>query len=60
MTWKKIMKSNSKRRQEFADEVIRHANRILENYTKEYDIDDVPDLELELRDVLEKIFADLV
>lgn len=54
------MKSNSKRRQEFADEVIRHANRILENYTKEYDIDDVPDLELELRDVLEKIFADLV
>ena len=62
MTWEKIMKNkaDSKDAQEFVDEVIRNAERILDKYTTDYDIDDVPDLELELKDVLRKIFIDLV
>ena len=53
-------KADSKDAQEFVDEVIKNAERILDKYTTDYDIDDVPDLELELKDVLRKIFIDLV
>ena len=62
MTWEDIMKNkaNSKNEQEFVDEVVRNAERILDKYTKEYDIEDVEDLEEELRDVLRRIFSDLV
>ena len=60
MTWEDIMKSNSKSRQEFVDEVVRNASRILKRFTKNYDIEDAEDLEKELRDVLKKIFDDLV
>ena len=62
MTWEKIMKNkaDSKDAQEFVDEVIRNADRILDKYTKEYDIEDVEHLEEKLRDVLRRIFYDLV
>jgi hypothetical protein len=62
MTWEKIMKNkaDSKDAQEFVDEVIRNADRILDKYTKEYDIEDVEYLEEKLRDVLRRIFYDLV
>ena len=62
MTWKEeiLKKADSKDKEEFVDEVIRNAERILDKYTTDYDIDDVPDLELELKDVLRKIFIDLV
>ena len=45
--------------EDFVNEVIKNAERILDKYTTDYDIDDVPDLELELKDVLRKIFIDL-
>jgi len=62
MTWEDIMKNkaNIKNEQEFVDEVVRNAERILDRYTNEYDIEDVEDLEKELRDVLKEIFAQLV
>ena len=58
MTWEDIMK-NKKSMKDFVDEVVKNADRILDKYTTDYDIDDVPDLELELKDVLRKIFIDL-
>ena len=62
MTWEDIMKNkaNSKNKQEFVDEVVRNAERILDKYTEEYNIDDSENLEKELRDVLRKLFDDLV
>ena len=62
MTWEDIMKNkaDSKNEQEFVDEVIRNADRILDKYTEEYDIEDAGNLEKELRDVLRRIFSDLV
>ena len=59
MTWEKIMKNkaDSKDAQEFVDEVIRNAERILDKYTTDYNIDDVEYLEEELRDILRRIFA---
>ncbi len=62
MTWEDIMKNkaNSKNKQEFVDEVVRNAERILDKYTEEYNIDDSEKLEKELRDVLRKLFDDLV
>tara|TARA_R100000734_G_C3203164_1_gene21198 strand:- start:43 stop:252 length:210 start_codon:yes stop_codon:yes gene_type:complete len=58
MTWEDIMKKKETI-EDFVDEVIKNAERILDKYTTDYDIDDVPDLELELKDVLRKIFIDL-
>ena len=62
MTWEDIMKNkaNSKNKQEFVDEVVRNAERILDKYIEEYNIDDSEKLEKELRDVLRKLFDDLV
>ena len=62
MTWEDIMKNNanSKNKQEFVDEVVRNAERILDKYTEEYNIYDSEKLEEELRDVLRKLFDDLV
>lgn len=61
MTWEKIMKNkaNSKDRQEFVDEVVRNAERILDKYEERFDIEDSEKLEKELRDVLGKLFDDL-
>ena len=61
MTWEDIMKNNanSKNKQEFVDEVVRNAERILDKYTKEYSIDGSK-FENELLDVLRKLFDDLV
>ncbi len=50
---------NKKSMKDFVDEVVKNADRILDKYTKEYDIDDDYDLEMELRDVLRKIFISL-
>lgn len=58
MTWEDIMKKKETI-EDFVNEVIKNAERILDKYTTDYDIDDVPDLELELKDVLRKIFIDL-
>ena len=58
MTWEDIMKKKETI-EDFVDEVIKNAERILDKYTTDYDIDDVSDLKLELKDVLRKIFIDL-
>ena len=58
MAWEDIVKKKETI-EDFVDEVIKNAERILDKYTTDYDIDDVPDLELELKDVLRKIFIDL-
>tara|TARA_R100001015_G_C4619734_1_gene176535 strand:- start:1189 stop:1404 length:216 start_codon:yes stop_codon:yes gene_type:complete len=60
MNWKNEIKKERKETiEDFVNEVIKNAERILDKYTTDYDIDDVPDLELELKDVLRKIFIDL-
>ena len=58
MTWEDIMKKKETI-EDFVNEVIKNADRILDKYTKEYDIDDDHDLEMELKDVLRKIFISL-
>ena len=58
MTWEDIMKKKETI-EDFVNEVIKNAERILDKYTTDYDIDDVSDLKLELKDVLRKIFIDL-
>ena len=58
MTWEDIMK-NKKSMKDFVDDVVRNAEHYLDQYTKEYNIDDDPDLKMELQDVLRKIFISL-
>tara|TARA_R100000149_G_C5868489_1_gene132819 strand:- start:402 stop:620 length:219 start_codon:yes stop_codon:yes gene_type:complete len=58
MAWEDIVKKKETI-EDFVDEVIKNAERILDKYTTDYDIDDVSDLKLELKDVLRKIFIDL-
>lgn len=58
MTWEDIMKKKESI-EDFVNEVVKNADRILDKYTKEYDIDDDYDLEMELKDVLRKIFINL-
>ena len=59
MTWEDIIK-NKKSIRRFVDEVVENADRILDKYTKSYTtIDYDGDLEMELRDVLRKIFISL-
>ena len=41
------------------DDVVRNAEYYLDQYTTDYDIDDDYDLEMELRDVLKRIFISL-
>tara|TARA_R110001592_G_scaffold96783_1_gene277643 strand:- start:260 stop:469 length:210 start_codon:yes stop_codon:yes gene_type:complete len=58
MTWEDIMKKKESIG-DFVNEVVKNADRILDKYTKEYDIDDDHDLKMELQDVLRKIFISL-
>jgi hypothetical protein len=58
MTWEDIMKKKETI-EDFVDEVIKNAERILDKYTTDYDIDDDHDLKMELKDVLRKIFISL-
>ena len=58
MTWENIMKKKESI-EDFVNEVVKNADRILDKYTKEYDIDDDHDLKMELQDVLRKIFISL-
>ena len=58
MTWEDIMKKKESI-EDFVNEVVKNADRILDKYTKEYDIEDDQDLEMELKDVLRKIFISL-
>lgn len=58
MTWEDIMKKKESI-EDFVNEVVKNADRILDKYTKEYDIDDDHDLKMELQDVLRKIFISL-
>tara|TARA_R100001129_G_scaffold148133_1_gene109687 strand:+ start:1456 stop:1668 length:213 start_codon:yes stop_codon:yes gene_type:complete len=59
MTWEDIIK-NKKSIRRFVDEVVENADRILDKYTESYTtIDYDEDLEMELRDVLRKIFISL-
>jgi len=51
---------NNKSINDFVDDVVRNADRILGQYTEEYGIEDDDDLAIELRDVLKKIFISLV
>lgn len=58
MTWEEIIKEE-KSMKDFVDDVVRSGDRILRQYTKEYNIEDDDDLAIELRDVLRKIFISL-
>ncbi len=58
MSWENIIKEE-KTMKDFVDDVVRSGDRILRQYTKEYNIEDDDDLAIELRDVLRKIFISL-
>ena len=60
MTWKEEIKKNKKTMKDFVDDVVRNAEHYLDQYTTAYNIDDDHDLEMELRDVLKRIFISLV
>lgn len=58
MNWENIIKEE-KTMKDFVEDVVRSGDRILRQYTKEYNIEDDGDLAIELRDVLRKIFISL-
>ncbi len=65
MTWEDILKDEqatkyNEKMKEFVDEVMKNAERILDKYTTDYNIDDVPEANYEIREALERVFIQLV